>query len=212
MRARSKSQFGMVILSLTMVSLPATALKPSVGRMVNPLFKQAPECAERPEFVSETRTEIVGGFEALPKAVLVARDAEMWVEGREEGRAVKMHAYQSFMQAKTRSQGKVLCGSTPEDFADRFSLMAPTLIDASVGQKVGNSMWQFQMIADRKAYSVWNKKSLGLSKADKLDVIFKNQQTPYRLYQVGHNEFELVVQKEVGRVTQTLSVRFEAMR
>jgi hypothetical protein len=202
----------MLVMSLTLVSQPATALKPSVGRMVNPRFHQAPECSERPEFISETRTEIVGGFAALPKAVLVARDAEMWVEGREDAKHLKVHAYQSFLQAKSRKQGKVLCGTLPEDFADRFSLMAPTLIDASLGQKVGNSMWQFQVIADRKAFSVWNKKSIATGKSEKLDQLFKDQQTPYRLYQIGHNEFELVVKKDVGLVSQTLSVRFEAMR
>lgn len=213
MRALSLSQFGLTVTAIALMASPATALKPAkAGRLVNPLFFSAPECGERPEFLTENRTPVSGGFAALPKTVLVARDAEMWVEGAAEGTPVRMHTYQSFVKPKTRSLGRVLCGSTPSNFSDRFSLVAPTLIDASAKRDVGNSMWQFQVIADNKGYSVWNKKSPSLSKASALDEILRDQKSEYRLYQLNHNEYELVIQKDIAGVTQTLSVRYEALR
>lgn len=211
MRSLSLSRFGITVLALTL-SVPATALKPKAGRLINPLFFRAPECETRPEFITEMRTEIPGGLKALPKTVLVARDAEMWVEGSDAGKAVRVHAYQSFVQQKSRANAKVLCGSTPADFSNRYSLVAPTLIDSSADRRVGNSMWQFQVIADHKGYSVWNKKSPSLSNADHLESLMQDMKTTYRVYQVSHNEYELLLQKEDAGVVQTLSIRYEALR
>lgn len=214
MRALSLSHFGLTVTAVALMATPATALKTSktAGRLVNPLFFSAPECGERPEFLNENRTPVAGGFGALPKAVLVARDAEMWVEGSSDGSPVKMHAFQSFVKPKTRALGRVLCGSTPMNFSDRFSLVAPTLIDVSAGRHVGNSVWQFQVIADNKGYSVWNKQSPSFSKASQLENLLRDQKSEYRLYQLNHNEYELLIQKDVAGVTQTLSVRYEALR
>lgn len=213
MSSMSLSRIGMTVLAVSLVSAPATALKPKAGRLVNPLFFKAPDCSSRPEFLVETRPEVPGGLSALPKAVLVARDAEMWIEGRaEDGAALRVHAYQSFVQKKSRSHGKVLCGSMPENFADRFSLVAPTLIDVSEDKRVGNSLWQFQVIADHKGFSVWNKKSPSLSKAESLAELLSGMKAQYRLYQISHNEYELLLQKDVGGVTQTLSLRYEVAR
>lgn len=136
----------------------------------------------------------------------------MWVEGRDEGKNVKIHSYQSFVRPKEHAYGKILCGTTPENFANRFSMMAPTLIDASSDRKVGNSMWQFQVIADAKGYSVWNKQSPSFSRAEGLDKTFKGQHVNYHLYQISHNEFELVVEQNTGGMSETLSVRYEALR
>lgn len=213
MVSSSLSRFGLAFVALTLSASPATAIKPRAGRLVNPLFFKAPDCANRPEFLSETRTELTGGLKALPKTVLVAREAEMWVEGRaENGSPVRVHAYQSFVQKKSRAQARILCGNTPEHFADRFSLVAPTLIDVSADRRVGNSLWQFQVIAAEQGLSVWNKKSPSLAKSEKLDALMKEMKTPYRVYQIGRNEYELVLQKDVGGVMQTLSLRYEVAR
>jgi hypothetical protein len=91
-------------------------------------------------------------------------------------------------------------------------MMAPTLIDASAEHKVGNSMWQFQVIADSKGYSVWNKQSPSFSRAATLDKSFKEEHANYRLFQISRNEYELQVQKSTGGVVETLSVRYEALR
>lgn len=206
------SQIG--ILCLTLVSPPVFALKSKPGRLIAPAFAEARECTNRPEFLTETRTEVPGGLEALPKTVLVARDAEMWIEGKleSEGKAIRAHSYQSFVRAKTRHLGRILCGSSSEEFADRFSLHAPTLIDISEDKKVGNSFWQFQIIGDGKNFSAWNKKSGLFSAESNLEKSLKDLKAQYRLYQIGHNEFELLVQKETGGVLQTLSIRYEALR
>lgn len=213
MRSKSLSQVGIAFVALSLTAVPATALKQKPGRLLNPLFFQAPECSARPDFMAEARTEIPGGLQALPKAVLVARDAEMWVEGQSSaGKDVRVHTYQSFVQEKTRATAKVLCGSTPMDFSNRYSLVAPTLIDVSRDQRVGNSMWQFQVIAEHKGFSAWNKKSPSLSQNEKLEGLMRQMKTNYRVYQLSHNEYELLLQKEEGGVVQTLSIRYEALR
>lgn len=186
------------------VAIPATALKMSPrSQLLNPTHVLAPACgSERPAFLSrENRTEILGGFQALPKKALVARDAQMWVESQDDKNPLKLHAYQSFEQK--RESAKVLCGNAPQSLAERFSLIAPTLVDLNPKKEVGNSLWQFQVIADRGTYSVWNKKSHTMS---------KTANATYRLYEVGQNEYELVVQKDVDGVMQTLSVRYESLR
>lgn len=209
------SQIGTLAAATLLSVQPAIAvMSPKGGRLLTPLFFKASDCQERPEFLSELRTEVPGGFEALPKAVLVARDAEMWVEGPASGSGndLRVHAYQSFMKAPTRSLGKILCGSSSAELMDRFSLHAPTLIDGSKDKKVGNSFWQFQVIADRQSYSVWNKKSSLFSQAEKIEKVMKDLKATYRLYQIGHNEYELLVQREDAGVIQTLSVRYEALK
>ncbi|MBX2988416.1 MAG: hypothetical protein KF802_11025 [Bdellovibrionaceae bacterium] len=198
---------------LTLSAMPATAAKDNgKGRLLNPVKASgAPSCTARPDFLKETRTEISGGFAGLPKGqVLVARDAEMWVENTEGDRPVRLHSYQSFVRSR---QSKILCGDVPEKFADRFSLIAPTLIDADSKQKIGHSLWQFQVIADREGLSAWNKKSPVMSKTGALDAFFlKDMKLAYRLYHIGDNEFELLVQKEADGMLQTLSVRYETVR
>ncbi|MGM3015963.1 hypothetical protein, partial [Bacillus cereus group sp. BC329] len=84
-------------------------------------------------------------------------------------------------QKKSRGQARIVCGNTPANFADRFSLVAPTLIDGSAERQVGNSLWQFQGIAAaEQGLSVWNKKSPSLAKSDSLDSLLKEMKTPYR--------------------------------
>lgn len=207
------SRNGMLLLTALGVALPATALKTSSrSQLLNPSRVLAPACgATRPAFLTrENRTEISGGFESLPKKAFVAREAQMWVESQDEKNPLKLHAYQSFERNKETAQ--VLCGNAPTSLAERFSLMAPTLVDLNPTKEVGNSLWQFQVIADRGTYSVWNKKSHSMTKSVSLESLFKNRKSSYRLYQVGQNEYELLVQKDVDGVTQTLSVRYESLR
>lgn len=192
----------------------AQALKSKPGRILSPLFLTAPECGDQAAPAPEHRTEVPGGFGNLPKGLLVARDAEYSIEGRtQQGQPVRIHAYQSFMKnSKQRQHGRVLCGSVPEEFSDRLAIFAPTLIDLGSGRKTGNSFWQFQILAEGRAFSVWNKKSAALSSHSKIEQKLKDLKAPYRLYQTGHNEYELVISKDVAGLNHQISIRYDAVK
>ena len=203
-------------LTLTLLTLLSAhvvaAPEPRAGRLVKPLAFSAPDCTDRPAFLSETRQEVAGGLAGLPKNVLVAREAQMWVEGKTtEGEDLKIHSFQSFVRPKTRAIGRVLCAHGSPTTMGRYSLVAPTVIDSSLDRRTGHSMWQFQVIAEGQAFSVWNKKSQALSMGPTVEMTLKNLKTPYKLYQLSAKEYELILQKDVGGLSQTLSVRYEAM-
>lgn len=205
------SRIGMAAFVTATLATMANASKPVVGRLMSPKSSETVACSSRPSFVVDSRSEIAGGFEALPKSVLVARDAEIWVEGQENGPSIRVHAYQSFLKPKKGSEGKVLCGQTPDGFRERFAITAPTLVDFSEDRKIGHSFWQFQIVADDQKFSVWNHKSPMSTKSGLISDLLKKDKTPYRLYQVGHNEYEMIIQKETAGVLQTLSIRYEAL-
>jgi hypothetical protein len=213
---RSKmSQFGTTFILTCFAFLPASAIPKKAGKIVKPLFFQVPTCDTSPDFLQDAkRTEIIGGLESLPKGVLIARDAEMWVEAKSKvtSAKVQMHTYQSFVNKKSRTQAQVVCATSPQDFASRFSIAAPTLIDTSKEKKTGHSMWLFQAIADNQAYSVWNKKSTTTDKQQKFDLNANHQGEKYKLYQVSQSEYEIIAQKDEGDSIQTLSVRYEMIK
>ncbi|MBX3040082.1 MAG: hypothetical protein KF789_05160 [Bdellovibrionaceae bacterium] len=206
------SRIGTAALVTATLATAANASKPSVGRLMSPKSSDAVACTTRPDFLSDTKSEIAGGFEALPKTVLVARDAEIWVEGQDNNRPVQIHAYQSFLRPKKNAEGRVLCGQTPERFRERFSIVAPTLVDSSKDHKIGHSFWQFQIVADDQKFSVWNHKSPMSTQSGSMSELLKKDKTPYRLFQVGHNEYEMIIQKEASGLLHTLSIRYEALR
>ena len=211
MRRALFSQIG-IGLAAVLTATPIMALKSKPGRLLSPLSLQAPDCSGRPNFLHNSRSEVAGGFAALNKNVLVARDAEMWVEGKAKAdQDFRVHTFQSFVKAKPRSQGRVVCGTMPKDFSDRFSLVAPTLIDNKNSAQIGNSMWQFQVFAQENQFAVWNKKSSIFSKTSSVDQTLKSLALNYRLYQISNHQYEMVIQKESADSIQTLSVRYEAL-
>lgn len=215
MQPRIMSWIGTLTLAIMSVASVSEAVKkPKAGRLAKPLLFEAPHCGDqRPEFMSGQRQEIAGGLKSLPKTLLVAREAQVWVEGKtSQGAPIRLYAVQSFMHPETRELGRVICGQSPADFHQRFSLVAPTLIDASPDRKIGDSLWQFQVIADAGQYSVWNRKSPALTRSTKLENLMQDQNSPARLFQTGPREYELVVQRDLAGVTQTLSVRYESLR
>lgn len=207
------SRIGMAALMIAATSA-STASTPVVGQLLSPRLKTvSSECKNRPEFMTVGRTELPGGLEALPKAVLVARDAEVWVEGVDKTTEVRVHAYQSFLKPKHREQGKVLCGQSPENFRDRFAITAPTLLDLTPEKKIGDSFWQFQVVAQGEGFSMWNQRTSQPLLSDVTAALaLKQSRTPYKVYQVGHNEYEVLFQRESSGVIQTLSIRYEALR
>ncbi|WP_413289122.1 hypothetical protein [Bdellovibrio sp. HCB337] len=175
-------------------------------------FTEAPMCEGRPEFITEVRPEIIGGFEKLPQLVLVANEAEYYVETKNSDNGLKIHSYQSFTATSPKEKSKIVCGSSKNAEAFRSSLFAPTLIDTTATKKVGQSLWQFQMLADKEGFSVWNKRSLAYSENESLEKALMKFGGRYRIYQLGKNQYEVVVSKDSADVTQYLSIKYDAVK
>lgn len=174
-------------------------------------FNEAPVCEGRPHFITEVRPEIIGGFEKLPQLVLVANEADYYVESKNQGNPVKIHSYQSFTTTKPKEKSKIVCGSSKSIDAFRSSLFAPTLIDTTKTKKIGQSLWQFQMLADKEGFSVWNTRSLAFSENENLEKALLKFGGNYRIYQLSGDQYEVVVSKDTEGVTQYLSIKYDAV-
>lgn len=194
---------------LVLVSTSSFALKQeNLGKLVQPQFSTAPACSSRPEFLTDMRNDFVGTLGRLPETVLVARAAEFYIEGNQADQELRLYGYQSFLG---ESASQVLCGNTSDSFKERFSLMAPTLIDTYKSPRVGQSLWQFQMMAEGSKFSFWNLKSPSMkSKAD-LEQWLKATGAQYKIYQRSHQEYELMIVKKDKQTTQYLSIRYDSV-
>ena len=194
---------------LVLLSTTSFAVKQdNPGKLLQPEYVSAPACENRPEFLSEIRNDYVGTLARLPETVLVARDAEYYIEGRQADRPLKLYGYQSFLQS---SRSQVLCGNSPETLKQRFSLLAPTLIDTYKTPRVGQSLWQFQLFTEGSKFSFWNLKSPSLPNKETLEAWIKSTGAQYKIYQRSHSEFELMLVKKEGDTTQYLSIRYDAV-
>lgn len=200
---------GLLLLALISTSSFAVKREPA-GRILRPEFRTAPDCQERPEFLSEMRNDFLGSLARLPETVLIAREAEFYVEGSEKGEALKMHGYQSFLQKGLRGS-EVLCGNSAPQLKERFALFAPTLIDTRKIPQVGQSLWQFQMMAENNRYSIWNMKTPSFKQGEALEDYLKTSGASYKIYQKTHSEYELLLIKKTEGVTQYLSITYDAV-
>lgn len=204
--------FSNISLALATTASIASTSSPNATVATKVSYSEAPECEGRPEFITEVRPQIIGGFEKLPSMVLVARDAEYYIESKVGGENVKIHSYQSF-EAASASDTKVVCGSSAKSTKNlRFSLLAPTLIDATPSKKVGQSLWQFQMLAAPKGFSAWNQRSLALTQQESLEKTLGDFGGSYQIYQLSPEKYELVVSKSTSSVLQYLSIKFDAVK
>lgn len=201
--------FGTIVLFTTITQAER---KDASSGMVHINFTDAPDCEGRPEFITEVRADLLGGFEKLPKVVLVASDAEYYAELKKSDSKIKIHSYQSFAGPHPDDKSKLICGHAKNLEKVRFSIFAPTLIDTTVSQKVGQSLWQFQMVADQQGFSVWNKKSLAFSEKDSLEKNLMRFGGNYRVYQISHDQYEVVVSKDTDDMIQYLSVKYDAVK
>lgn len=164
-----------------------------------------PNC-DRAAEMETSRREVVGGFSQLPKMMLVGRLANHMVEVREKDHTVLLHGRQSFINAKS----EIVCATTDLKEAKTFSLYAPTLIDLK--NKSGNSFWQFQMMANSTQVGIWNAKSRIESKSADLEKFLKSSGAQVRLYQVSHDQYELVLSKENGSQKESLSIIYDVTK
>lgn len=196
-------------LLLVLLSTSTFAVKrDNTGRLFQPQFSSAPACEQRPDFLTEMRNDFVPSLERLPETVLVAREAEYYVEGKQAGEAVKLYGYQSFLKT---SPSQVLCATSAQGLKERFSLFAPTLIDTHKQPKVGQSLWQFQMMTEGEKYSFWNLKSPAQQDMANMEQWLKSHGAQYKIYQKSHTEFELLLVKKDQDVTQYLSIRYDSV-
>lgn len=196
----------LIFLTLTSVTSFAGKSERS-GKLLLPQFSAAPECNGRPDFLSEVRNEFIVTIDHLPKALLIARAAEFYVDG---GDNKKLYGYQSFLNSARRAQ--VLCGSSNVQNQERFSLSAPTLLDTRAKGTVEPSLWQFQLMTDGNKFSFWNLKSPSSQKMGDLDQWLKGGGAIYKIYQRSHTEYELLLVKKESDSTQYLSIRYDAVQ
>lgn len=201
--------FGTIILFTTITQAERKESFSGLNRLT---FSAAPNCEGRPDFITEVRPEIVGGFEKLQQLVLVASEADYYVESKNTGSSMKVHTYQSFAGGESGKKTKIVCGNTASAESLRYSLFAPTLIDTTSAKKVGQSLWQFQVFADREGFSVWNKRSLAFNEGENLEKALMRFGGNYRIYQLSRNQYEVVVSKDTEGVAQYLSVRYDTMQ
>jgi len=111
-------------------------------------------CDKSPEFLNLQRAAAsLKNIEALPKLIFVGRMAEHFVQLK-SGK-LKMWSQHSFKQGKSW----VHCADVGEQSDFSSALYGPTLIDQTLGQRVGNSFWQFHLTSNNKQLGVWNRKS-----------------------------------------------------
>ena len=104
---------------------------------------------------------------------------------------------------------EIVCGEISNDESRRFTMQAPTIIDSTKNQKVGNTFWQFQMLSKDKELSAWNLKSPSLSNSKELDKTLKDFKATYKIYQLSHNEFEVLLSKQEQGTKHYLMVKYQ---
>ena len=162
-----------------------------------------PECNERPEFLSQNKTEIE--ITQIPKVILVGKKAEHYVQSKTS--KLKLHGVQNFK----KSASKIICGTARQRENQSFSLYAPTLIDFSSGKGISSAVWQFQMMANPKEFGVWNRQSRILSRSEALQKTLQEIGGKVQIYQLSQNEYEILISKESESSSEYLSIRFDAV-
>lgn len=155
-----------------------------------------------------SRREVVGGLDLLPKMLLVGRVANHMVEVRDNNQTILLHGRQSFINAKS----EILCATSNNKNVKVFSLYAPTLIDLSKKEKSATSFWQFQLMANSTQVGIWNAKSRIESKSASLEKFLKSTGAQIKVYQISHDQYELVLSKIIGNQKELLSIIYDVTK
>lgn len=199
-RLKTKFFWGMLILCASYAE--------ASGRLLQPGLQPAKPCVGEPDFLSESRIEPLNYKAHWPQVYFVAREVEFYIQGTHEGIDVKLHGAQNFLQ--TQKPAQILCANAP-NLEARWSMVAPTLIDSRQVPRVGESPWQFQVIAKKGLFAFWNFKSTTLQNPADLESVLKSSAIQYKMYQRSHDEYELLMTKVEHGLTYTLSVRYDAV-
>lgn len=168
--------------------------------------EKVPSC-ESSEFKHFSIEGMPISFKDLPKSILLARNASMYYEDLKSGE-LKFKAYQSF----TTPESKIECASPNPKIESTISFNAPVLLDLSEGKTVGNSIWQFNLIAKGQKVGLWNQASQLLSKSFKLEDWLTNNSDQISFYQVSHDQFEMVIRLADRFDEKILVVVFDSIK
>lgn len=122
-----------------------------------PVAKPVPPCGLRPEIFTEPAQVI--HTKNLPKALMVGRIAEVWIESKDG--QMKLHARHNFKSG----QKEFLCATLPPSRRENFSFPLLTLLDRSEQKSTGDALWQFQVMVNGSQLGLWSQKS-GLLKTE----------------------------------------------
>jgi hypothetical protein len=187
----------------------ALAAKPTLNYSANP-STLLPACEKSPTFLTANKNILRGGMKAIPKGMLVAREANFYVESRTfEGTLVKIQSHQSFINSKSNTKPKVVCGSSEAPLKNRFSMMAPTLINNDAEAQSKNIFWQFQVLAENTKLSSWNTKSLALSSSQDLERTLGSLGYEAKVFQLSSSQFEIVYSQKLADKNQALSIIYD---
>lgn len=150
------------------------------------------------------RQELSKAWESLPGVVLVAKKAHLVVEGD----GFRSESLQNFLKPGSAPQ---VCVTGDTKQSQRFSILAPTLIDLTSSANTGSSVWNFQLITEKKQVRAWNLLSRVSTTSFDLSKIFKDQGAVEKYYRLGAADYEIVVTKEIGGKSVTLTVTFDSV-
>ncbi len=162
-----------------------------------------PECKTRPEFF--THGKFLSSIRSLPHMLLIGQRAIYYAESKTTG--FRLWGEQSFV----KGQSRINCASMKEAETQSFSIYAPTLIDLSGDKSIGDSYWQFHMIANPQQFGIWNKKSRLFSKTTDLEAGLAKIGAQVQVVQISKDQFELQFSRETDKMIETLSIRFDAV-
>ena len=157
----------------------------------------------------DKRVELTKSWESLPAKVLIAMRAHMIVEG--EG--YRTETVQDFLNPNAKV-GE--CLSRAEKSSElkskqRFSVLAPTIIDLTIDKKTGSSVWNFQLFLEKDKVSSWNSVSKASNQNFDLAKLFKDQGFQEKYYRLRGNQYEIVAFKEMNGKLVTISIIFETV-
>jgi hypothetical protein len=162
-----------------------------------------PECRTRPEFFSHGK--VLSSVKALPHLVFIGKRAIYYTENKATGQ--RLWGEQSFV----KGQSQIVCASMANGDSQSFSIYAPTLIDLSGDKSIGDSYWQFHMIANSKQFGIWNKKSRLFPKTTDLEAGLAKTGAQVQAIQISKDQFELQFSREFEKTIEILSIRFDAV-
>jgi hypothetical protein len=168
-----------------------------------------PSC-DNSQQISPAKKEIREGLKAIPRGLLVAREAYFNIQSTDVGGTpVKIRSYQSFMKSNGKPRARILCGDSETPLRNRFSMMAPTLIDNKSASNPRHIFWQFQVLAEDSILSPWNTRSIALQNFQHVDKTMDKLGYETKVYQISQQRYEITYeQKSIGKI-ETLSVVYD---
>ena len=143
----------------------------------------------------------------LPKSILIAHNASIYFENIKSGE-LKLKATQSFVLPIS----KIDCASPDHGDSLAVNFTAPVLLDLSDRATVGNSVWQFNLMAKGQKVGIWNQVSQLLSHAFKFEDWLAVQKNEISFYQISHDQYEIVIRSQNKIDRKILVLSFDSVR